>query len=230
MDLKSVPVMKLSLEAFAIFLGVTAGFLAEDFREFRAERRQEQQALAQILRDLELDAADIEPFVEASRGMAEALLWIHNGLSRSVSADSVVLVINSIPAIASYEAANAAYAGLKAGGDLDLIRDPALLERLFYYFEDRQPAVEQLNEWALEADAWFWKHLAPYVGYDTSVTFLDPPAIVRLDLAGLKEDRTFRSELVWHGGSIEVLARDGQPVLSLNAELTEAVSQRLGVN
>ena len=231
MTSRSVSVPKLALEAFAIFLGVTAGFLAEDYREYRNDRQQEQVVLAQIVRDLRIDADDIAPIVERSRGIADGMLWMHNNLRRpDVPVDSVLQVINSIPGTHSYEAANAAYSGLKAAGELDLIQDRELLEQLFFYFEDRQAAMEALNNWILDADKQFWDRLGPYVVYDTSSTWSEMMPVSQIDLQGIRADRMFASELVWNGMVNQGQAEDGQVILELNGQLAERVASRLEGN
>jgi hypothetical protein len=225
---KSLPIGKLALEAFAIFLGVTAGFLAEDYREYRNEREREREVLEQIVRDLNLDAEDITPIVERSRAVAAAATWLHNNVRRSdVPLDSVVLVLNAMPAVYSYEAANAAYAGLKGAGDLDLIRDADLLNELFYYFEDRQAAMEALNEWILEGDTRFWDRVAPYVVFDTASSLVERPPILRLDLRAMQADPAMGPEFYWNGSVNEGQASDGQAILDLNARLAERVTRAL---
>ena len=228
MSQKSVPLGRLALEAFAIFLGVTAGFLAEDYREYRNDRGRERVALEQIVRDLELDAQDISPIVERSREVAAAALWLHNNVRRpDVPQDSVLLILSAMPAVHSYEAANAAYAGLKAAGNLDLIRDAELLEELFFYFEDRQAAMEALNEWILEGDIRFWDRLGPYVVLDTASSFIPRPPIVSLDLEAMREDPAVEPEFYWNGSVNESQATDGQVILDLNARLSERVRRVL---
>jgi len=215
-------------EAFAIFLGVTGGFLAEDYREYRNDRDREREALEQVVRDLELDAEDISPIVHRSRGVATAMIWLHNNVRRSdVPLDSVMLTLNSIPSIYSYEAANAAYAGLKAAGNLDLIRDAELVSELFFYFEDRQAAMEALNEWILEGDVRFWDRVGPYIVFDTASSFADRPRVLQLDLRGMRADRAMDPEFVWNGGANETQAADGQVILDLNARLVEQVTEAL---
>ncbi len=228
MSQRPLPIARLVLEAIAIFLGVTAGFLAENYREYRNDREREQEALEQIIRDLELDAEDISPIVERSRGVATAMIWLHNNLRRSdVPIDSVVSIINSIPAVHSYEAANAAYAGLKAAGNLNLIRDPGLLSELFYYFEDRQAAMEALNQWILDEDVRFWDRVGPYIVFDTASSVIERPSVLRLDLRGMRADRAMDPEFVWNGGVNESQSEDGQVILDLNARLVGLVTQAL---
>jgi hypothetical protein len=221
---------RLALEALAIFAGVTAGFLAEDYRESRNERRQEREALEQIARDLEIDAADITPIVETSRVVAEAMKWLHNNVRRrDVPRDSVILILDGTPWVYSYEAANAAYTGLKAAGQLRLIRDIDVRRDIVFYFEDRQAAMEQLNEWILADDLTFWNLMAPHVVYAETDSFLGQrPAIETLDVEAMQGDRRLASQFTMAGGSAESQAVDGAEILRLNRRLVESIRVHLG--
>ena len=219
---------RLAVEALAIFAGVTAGFLAEDFRESRTEQRQEREALEQIVRDLEIDAADITPIVETSGAIAEAMRWLHNNLRRrDATDDSVVAVLDETPWSYSYEAANAAYTGLKVAGQLGLIRDIDLRRDIVFYFEDRQAAMEQLNEWALGDDLTFWKLLAPHVEYAEADSLFVRPPIEVLDVEGMRSDRLLTTEIMMAGGSSESQAADGAEILRLNRSLSESIEAYL---
>lgn len=225
---QEIPWARITVEGAAIVVSILLAFAIDAWWEDRAERQQERAVLVQILRDLTVDADDMRPIVVRSEGIAGAMVWLHNNLERTdVPIDSVIHRISEIPSTYSYEAADAAYAGLKASGSLDLIEDPDLLGDLFFYFEDRQAAMEQLNEWILEGESRFWTRVAPYVRFGPAVTLVDRPPVTHLDLAGMRSDRNFQAEIVWNGGANESQARDGRAFLELNADLVRAVGDYL---
>jgi hypothetical protein len=217
------------LEALAIFVGVTAGFFVENYRQQLNEKRQEREALEQLLRDLEIDADDITPIVETSKAITEGMIWLHNNLQRAdLPRDSIVLVLDQIPWTYSYEAANAAYTGLKSAGQLALIRDLDLRREIVFYFEDRQAAMEQLNTWILEAETRWWDRVAPYVTYDETDSFLGSrPPLRTVDIRGMRTDPLIPQEVVWNGGANESQAAEAERILGLNSGLAAAVEAYL---
>ena len=71
-----VPLFRWLAEATAIFMGVTLGFLADDYRDYLNDRDQERQALGQLLQDLELDSADVYPMLAQSQWIGQATRWV----------------------------------------------------------------------------------------------------------------------------------------------------------
>ncbi len=134
----------LVLEAAAIFAAVTLGFIADDYRDYRTDRRLEQESLNQVLLDLELDTADLTPILRQATRIADGMRWISNGIARGrLDSDSLLTVVDTLNQTAaySYEVSNSAYVGLKSTGRLDLIRDAELRRALVQYYEDRQPIL-----------------------------------------------------------------------------------------
>ena len=230
MDQPRAPLRRFGLEALAIFLGVSAGLVGDDWRESRIDRGREREALVQMLQDLEIDAADIAPIVEHSRVRMDAMLRVHN-LVADGTADAAALSepLNDAfgTEIYSYEASNFTYSGLKASGRLDLIRDTDLRRDLVFYFEDRQAAMEVTNSGWLETDIRFFHRLAPYVRYRSTEELVPPPPLRIVDVAGLMAD----GELLFLALELGMWSRTqhdltGQ-MLDLNASLAGAVGEYL---
>ena len=191
---RRISVLKLFLEALAIFLGVTLGFLADDFRDYREDRRLERESLGQVLQDLALDSADVLPMIDQAERLIGGSRWITNhAASRSFPSDSLSIVLDVMlqSAAPSYESATSAYSGLRMTGRIDLIQDPVLRRDLVHYFEDRQPAIASLNQdWRTYFDRWL-QAAAPHIDVlatDPSVAF---PRFVAWDPDAIATDREF---------------------------------------
>ena len=165
-DSPSARFLRLVLEAGAIFLGVTLGFLADDYRDYLNDRSLETESLQQILVDLELDHDDMSPMLVQTQALAESTRWISNrAASGGLPPDSLDAVLDSIQSTSVfwYEPVATAYSGLKSTGRIDLIRDAELKNAIVHYFEDRQPLIVTLNKVWQEVNRLWWDQAAPHI-------------------------------------------------------------------
>jgi len=105
-------VVRFGLETGAISLGVTLGFLADDYRDYLSDRSLETESLPQVIEDLRLDREDMAPMVLQTQALAESTRWITNrAASDRLVADSLAMAIDSLQAtpVFWYEPATTAY-------------------------------------------------------------------------------------------------------------------------
>jgi len=199
--------LRFLVEAGAIFLGVSLGFLADDYRDHLNDRRLEIESLGQLLQDLELDSADVEPMI----GQPRVLIWASHSIVGASArgtphGDSLGLLVDSlnVTGVYTYEPSASAYAGIKSTGRIDLIADPDVKRAVVFYFEDRQAAVGAINLQWQDGNRRFWDavgpHLAPlesdpFQGFpdwsvrDPTVFFSDPEVLFRAgELMGFSND------------------------------------------
>ncbi len=230
MSTNKIPFKRLSLEVLAIFLGVTAGFLADDYRDYLNDRRREREILGQLLHDLALDSTDIAPIIPHSIARAEAMLWLNNRAQAPYpSNDSVNLVLTSIRGgmFFTYEPSALTYSGLKASGDLGLIRDAALRDTVVYYFEDRQPVLEQNNARAVDAELDWRAALAAYVETQSTSSLRRYPELRVTDGVGLFRDPALRNATILMGSLYSFQVTNARSMLEINASLKAAIRRSL---
>jgi hypothetical protein len=229
-DRNSGRVLRFGLEAGAIFLGVTLGFLADDYRDYLNDRSLETESLQQIIDDLRVDDEDMAPMVSQTQAIAEMARWITNRAALgSLPADSLRMAVDSLNATSVfwYEPAATAYSGLKSTGRIDLIQDPTLKNAILHYFEDRQPVILTLNVvWHDSARRW-WDRAAGHIDVlETDIT-QEYPNIRVVDADLFVADR----RLMFSAGDLSGTSLDLQTYVlearALNAELATTVRDYL---
>ncbi|NIR43534.1 MAG: hypothetical protein GWN99_06500 [Gemmatimonadetes bacterium] len=230
MPKNGVPIKRLALEVLAIFLGVTAGFLADDYRDYLNDRRREREILQQLLEDLALDSADIAPLIPLSANRARAMLWLNNSASQpNPSVDSWSAVLNGMRSgmFFTYEPSAHTYSALKASGDLGLIRDRQLRDTIVYYYEDRQPVLEDNNWGAVNAEIRWREELAPYVEPQPATSLYRYPEVHVTDPNGLFADPTLRNASVLLGSWYSFQESNARSMRATNASLKAAIRAKL---
>lgn len=222
---------RLAVEGTVIFLGVFAGFLADDYRDYLNDRRRENQVLTQVLEDLAIDIDDIGPLVSNGRRREEAMGWLNSRARPPYPpADSVSSVINRLRSsiFITYEPSAFTYSSLKTSGDLGLIRDSSLRDMLVLYYEDRQPVLKENNTKAIDAELEWRRALAPYVEISASDAVRYYPRIEVTDVTRLLNDPYFRHNSVLVGGLFSFQVTNAQRMLVLGDSLQTAIRRSLG--
>lgn len=224
---EKIPSMKrLFAEGVVIFLGVSAGFLADDFRDFLNDRRQETAILEQLIEDLALDSVDIAQPFESSVVRRDAMRWLARVEGSVVDVDSVSSVINGLGEglLWGYEPSAFTYSALRASGDLQLIRDPALRDAIVFYYESRQPMLVEVSAQAREAEMAWREALVPHVRVGGAELRLSYPPVEIRDPQLLLEDAEFRHRVVLMGSWFGMHVSASRRVLELNRELRTAIT------
>ncbi len=92
--------MKLLLELLVVFLGVTAGFILNNWRVQRVERELEAKYITGFLRDVNSNITDLESFIESdSLWLARTTPILNSARSDSLSRDSAMVGLGMIVTI-----------------------------------------------------------------------------------------------------------------------------------
>ena len=222
---------RLSLEALAIFLGVSGGFLADDYRDYRNDRQEELEILAEMLDDLALDSADLAPVLQKSVSRLQRMTWLINEARQpGVSNESIVAVLDAQAAdrFLSFEAVSFTYSSLRSTGGLGLIRDRRLRRAIVLYFEDFQPVTKERNRRAIDAELEWWDRLSEYVDFAPVDDLRTYPSVRDVDHRALLNDANVRWATVALGNWSENEAGLIGSMLEMNHELAEQIRVVIG--
>lgn len=131
---KSYSWEKLSLELVAVFLGVTAGFVLNNYQVEHQERRLEQKYLAGFLQDVGYNTTELENSILADSvwlARAKPLLLLLQ--ASSLPTDSGQTAIHLIASTSSIEFNTGTYTDITNSGNLNLISDFQLKDMLVDY-------------------------------------------------------------------------------------------------
>ncbi|SRR5258707_11084125 len=133
----------LLVESAMIIFSVLISFYIESWRQQRSDHRKELEYLARIIKDLRSDSLRLVPtlkhFENVEKKTAEFLgnydSW-DGGKKLPFSNDSIAMMINLIYRPREpFAPASPAYSSLKSNGELDLIQDTSLADRIIEYYE-----------------------------------------------------------------------------------------------
>jgi hypothetical protein len=137
---KSFPLLdnhwkNLSLELFVVFLGITAGFLLNNWREQRHEQVLEHKYLERFLQDVRKNIEDLEKSVQIDSIWIEQSNPIINQLkNNTLTQDSAESAMKIILNIAGVDLNTATYEDMINSGNLNLVQDFQLRTQLSSYY------------------------------------------------------------------------------------------------
>lgn len=138
---------RLAAEFLVIFAGVTLSFLADDWRDYLADREEEEVVLQQVLADLVADSADISSTRRALVRQRESAPWLLvRWDSPEINGDSVIARLVPFTGGSRYSARRTAFVSLQSAGGLGVVLDQDLRLALTQYYETTQA------EWAQSLD------------------------------------------------------------------------------
>lgn len=226
-----IPWQRALAEFIVIFAGITFSLLADDWRRSREDAQRERSALSEIVSDLLADSIALAPKLERVRAWDQTALWVQRSAGNTdLPADSVGLWIQPLFHIHSYQPVQSAYVGLRAAGDLDLVRNDQIRRLIVQYYEVRQPYMVQFNEFGVSAynallDA--TRELVLWTADASATSFWDPEAPGRIVLlkpwAEISRDPIFLSEATWLGTHGGVAAMRVSTALEENSDLRSAI-------
>lgn len=130
-------------ELLVVVLGILIALQVDAWRESRQERAIASNALVGLSSDLALEIQSLEGLIEVSKFRAEAVEGLIGELRSESGASAEKLVQYWVDGIFSYTYSPIAttYIGLRENGQLSLLDDPNLQERLIRYYERGQPYI-----------------------------------------------------------------------------------------
>ena len=139
--------LKLVLELFVVFIGVSAGFLFDSYREDRSDRKLEAQYLESLYNNILADSAEIQEMIRKDQDnidiSRQAVSAMQDGMFNE---DSAVAILGVMATFNFLNLEDASYESIVNSGNLGLIRDFGLRERIVYYYRnyDDMRFVEQV--------------------------------------------------------------------------------------
>ena len=188
--LSRLPWVRLAAEFGVVFLGVTMGLLADDWRQTREDRKDETRALTELLADLEADSVGLDSLLVNLEGHDASAMWVrqHRG-EPNVDSASAARRLAALYPWQAYQAPQATYAGLRSSNRLVMIRDGEVRRGITYYYEQRQPYLLSLYETYGE----IWMAFREAASWDVGLVY--PPNTTRY---GNLQDATFHLTTPWN--------------------------------
>ena len=126
---------KLFFELVVVFLGVTAGFVLNNFRMEQEEKKLEDKYLESFLQDVEFDIPALEKAVRTdSVWLARAKPLLTAIMNKSINIDSAQAIINMIATISKIDAHSSTYEEISNSGNLNILTDFELKGQIVDYY------------------------------------------------------------------------------------------------
>jgi hypothetical protein len=127
--------LKLVLELIAVFVGVSAGFLFDNFREDRSNRKLEEKYLESFYNNLVADSLEIQNMIRSDQNNIDISGRSVSSMQKgTITEDSAVSVFSVMATFNNLNLEDATYESLVNSGNLGLIRDFNLREKIVYYY------------------------------------------------------------------------------------------------
>jgi len=136
------------LELLVVFIGVTAGFLLNNWRYDNAELRLERKYLESFYADVEVDAIDLDSLIFRSQTKADTLIGILRKsalIGEPLSEKLAKSLVKEIMSLEWFVPANDTYEDMINSGNLNLVSNYKLKEKIssYYSFQNQVANVEQ---------------------------------------------------------------------------------------
>ena len=126
---------KLFFELIVVFLGVTAGFVLNNWRMEQEEKNFEQKYLESFLQDVSLDIPELENAVRTdSIWLARAKPLLSSIINKNIEVDSAQAIIKMVVTISKIDAHSSTYEEISNSGNLNLITDYELKGQIVDYY------------------------------------------------------------------------------------------------
>lgn len=136
------------LEFFMIFLAVTLGFVAENFREYLGERAKERDYIEGLIRNLKDDTTSLKHVIESDRkqlnGLDSMLMLAHANMSIDSNRKSFYHYVRIYCySLATFKSNDATLQQLESTGDYRLIKKDHVADSLTKYDADVHSLYKQ---------------------------------------------------------------------------------------
>lgn len=160
---------RLALEFAAIFIAVFLSFLAEDWREYLGERREEVRLLEGLIEDLDADTAYSEVLaIPINDRAVRSGLWLQANWSRAnLPKDSLDWALDGLHRGMPYASTRSEYEAAKNSGRLDLIQNRGLRRLINNHFEQTHGVLQQVSDMNLQFHFEFVAAIRPHVVFDS---------------------------------------------------------------
>ncbi|WP_223033403.1 DUF6090 family protein [Hanstruepera marina] len=132
-------------EVLLIIIGILIALQLNNLNEDQKTFNNEKKTLELIKTNLQQEDTDFQRFISYRiNPCVEYLLAVYNKEWNTISLDSIGLTGT---AYFNYQPFNSAYQGLKSGGNLSLIKNDSLRDRIIYYYEKEYLHLKDWSEW-----------------------------------------------------------------------------------
>lgn len=131
--------LKLSLELIVVFIGVSAGFLFDNFREERSNSLLEDKYLESFYNNLLVDSVELQNMILSNQnniyisGRTVALMQ-----AGTCTNDSALLAFGVMATFTNLNMEDATYESVVNSGNLGLISDFGIREKIVYYYRSHE--------------------------------------------------------------------------------------------
>jgi hypothetical protein len=131
--------LKLSLELIVVFIGVSAGFLFDNFREDRSDRKLEEKYLESFYNNVSSDSAEIQSMIQSGQNNIDISRRAVDSMGAgTLSNDSALTVFSVMATYNNLNLEDATYESVVNSGNLGLIRDFEIREKIVYYYRSHE--------------------------------------------------------------------------------------------
>jgi len=128
---------KLFFELVVVFLGVTGGFLLNNWRIEQDERKFEQKYLESFLQDIKLDIPELEKAVKTdSIWLEQAKPMLTSIVNKNINLDSARVMIKMIVKISRLDANKSTFEEISNSGNLNILTEFELKSQIVKYYLD----------------------------------------------------------------------------------------------
>ena len=170
--------LKLTLELIAVFVGITAGFFLNNFREDYADKQQEGKYLESFLTNVKSDSAEISNHIKANQNNVDISgRTVATMQAENMTWDSALAVIQVMASYNNLNLEDATYKSIVNSGNLGLIRDFEIREQLvnYYSFHEDIAYVEKVY------NDYITTYVVPFVFENIDMITGEMPVHFRLD-------------------------------------------------
>ena len=139
--------LKLTLELIVVFIGVSAGFVFDNFREDQSNRKMEVKYLESFYNNVVADSVEIQSMILSNQNNIDISgRSVASMQAGTVTNDTALVVLSVMATYTSLNLENATYLSVVNSGNLGLIRDFEIREQIVYYYRSHEDMryVEQV--------------------------------------------------------------------------------------
>ena len=139
--------LRLILELIVVFIGVSAGFLFDNFREDQSNIKLEDKYLESFYNNVVADSVEIQSMILNSQNNVDISgRSVASMQAGTITNDSALVVLSVMVTYNSLNLENATYESVVNSGNLGLIRDFEISEQIVYYYRSHEDMryVEQV--------------------------------------------------------------------------------------
>ena len=139
--------LRLILELIVVFIGVSAGFLFDNFREERSNIKLEDKYLESFYNNVVADSVEIQSMILSNQNNIDiSERSVASMQAGTITNDSALVVLSVMATYTNLNLENATYLSVVNSGNLGLIRDFEISEQIVYYYRSHEDMryVEQV--------------------------------------------------------------------------------------